>query len=189
MHLIEPYFRWRHLYIAADDLVSPFYGRVYSEFEYTHSIYDHLIHPQWDGIDSPTLFTKVLMVDYGQSYAIIELIGEWNDLLHNDIMHLKRNLIDSLLHEGIIHFILVCENVLNFHSSDDSYYSEWFDEVEEGWICLLNSREHILEDMSAINLDYFLLYGEKFNEVEWRKYKPTDLFNLISKDVTKRLSV
>ena len=29
---------------------------------------------------------KVLMADYDEKYAIIELIGEWNDAIENDIM-------------------------------------------------------------------------------------------------------
>jgi len=31
---------------------------------------------------------------------------------------------------GDIQFILIGENVLNFHSSDDCYYEEWFQDVE-----------------------------------------------------------
>ena len=73
MHTIEPYFNWRDLYIASEDEKSPFYEREYNEFEFTHAIYDHLIHPQWDEIGSPTLFIKILFVDYDESFAIIEL--------------------------------------------------------------------------------------------------------------------
>ena len=38
---------------------------------------------------------KVLMADYQEQYAIIELIGEWNDAIENDIMTLKRDVIDE----------------------------------------------------------------------------------------------
>ncbi len=36
------------------------------------------------------MYLKVLMADYDEHYAIIELIGEWNDAIENDIMELKR---------------------------------------------------------------------------------------------------
>ena len=32
---IEPYYNWRHLYAAEEDKLSPFYGRTYSEFEFS----------------------------------------------------------------------------------------------------------------------------------------------------------
>ena len=81
MHFIEPYFNWRGYYIASDDPQSPFFEREYSEFEFSNRIYNYLIHPQWDYFGSPTLFLKVLYSDYEQGYAIIELIGEWNDAI------------------------------------------------------------------------------------------------------------
>ena len=96
MHTIEPYYNWRHLYIASEDSESPFYGREYSEFEYVNTIYNFYIHPQWDDIGSETLYIKILFVDYEEKYAIIELIGEWNDAINNDIMLLKRDFIDEL---------------------------------------------------------------------------------------------
>ena len=75
MHFIEPHFGWRGYYIASEDPDSPFYEREYSEFEFNQSIYNFYIHPQWDSIGSPTLFIKILFVDYDESYAILELIG------------------------------------------------------------------------------------------------------------------
>ncbi len=96
MHTLEPYYNWQHLYIAAEDPRSPFYGREYSEFEFTNAIYDHLIHPQWDDIDSPTLYIKILMGDYEEKYAIIELLGEWNDCINNDIMTFQETCVDRV---------------------------------------------------------------------------------------------
>ncbi len=188
MHTIEPHFLWRDYYIASEDERSPFYGREYSEFEFTHAIYDHFIHPQWDDIESPTLFIKILMVDYEEAYAIIELIGEWNDLLHNDIMFLKRNIIDQLTNEGIDKFILIGENVLNFHYSDDSYYEEWFDDVEDGWIAFVNFREYLLEDFHTANIDYYILTGGQLNELHWRTYKPQNLYEKVKQVVQYRLA-
>ena len=90
MHDIEPYFNWRNYYTAEEDKDSPFYGKVYDEFKYSNKIYNYFIHPQWDYIGSPTLYIKLLYADYEDGYAIIELIGEWNDCLNNDVMFLKR---------------------------------------------------------------------------------------------------
>ncbi|MBK7182073.1 MAG: hypothetical protein IPH89_03600 [Bacteroidetes bacterium] len=75
-----------------------------------------------DDIDSPTLFIKILFVEYEQGYAIIELIGEWNDAINNDIMILKRDIIEKIMEYGVNKFILIGENVLNFHHSDDCYF-------------------------------------------------------------------
>ena len=118
MHTIEPYYAWRNHYVASEDSRSPFFERIYNEMSYHMKIYDHYIHPQWDNIGSSTLFIKILWVDYEEESAIIELLGEWNDCLHNDIMRLKRDIVDCLQNEGICKFILIGENVLNFHYSE-----------------------------------------------------------------------
>ena len=73
MHLIEPFYLWRTDYIASEDPLSPFYEREYSEFEFQNSVYDFYIHPQWDTMGSPTLFIKILFVEYDEQFAIIEL--------------------------------------------------------------------------------------------------------------------
>src|ERR1051326_3580372 len=104
MHEIEPYYNWRHLYMAEEDENSPFYGREYSEFVFSQTVYNYYIHPQWDEFGSSTLYLKVLIADYSAEYMIIELIGEWNDAIENDIMTLKRDVIDVFLREGINKF-------------------------------------------------------------------------------------
>ena len=187
MHDIEPYYNWRNLYIAEEDGYSPFYGREYSEFEYTDRIYDHVIHPQWDNMGSSTLFLKILYAEYEEGFAIIELMGEWNDCLYNDIMIFKRNIIDIMLDYGINKYILIGENVLNFHPSDDSYYEEWFDEVEDGWIALLNFRPHVLEDFQRENIDQYFVVGGQLNDMSWSTYRPLQLFQRIESMVQRRL--
>lgn len=181
MHTIEPYYNWRDFYIASEDELSPFYQREYSEFTYSQKIYNYFIHPQWDGFGSNTLYLKILYTDYARQFAIIELIGEWNDCIHNDVMYLKRNIIDVLLEKGIAKFILIGENVLNFHAADDCYYEEWYEDAkeQEGWIAIINFREHILEEMSAVGLFYYLHFGEAFNNVRWRNLKPLHFFQKI----------
>jgi hypothetical protein len=187
MHFVEPYFNWRGDYVASEDPLSPFFEREYSEFEFTNSIYDFYIHPQWDSIGSPTLFIKILMVDYDAAYAIIEIIGEWNDAIENDIMILKRDIIDVLIDQGINQFILIGENVLNFHYSDDCYYEEWFDDVEEGWIAMVNFHDHVVREFERINIDHYFVMGGELEDIEWRTYKPQHFYEKVEALVTKRL--
>ena len=187
MHTIEPYFSWRDYYISSDDPLSPFYGVVNSEVEFVHAIYDHLIHPQWDFFGSHTLYLKILYVDYNHSVAVIELFGEWNDCLYNDIMYLKRNVIEHLIENGINKFILIGENILNFHRSDDSYYEEWFDEIEDGYIVAVNFRDHVLAEFSAAGLDSYIAYGGELDMVNWRNLKPLAMCHRIDQLVRKRL--
>jgi len=187
MHYIEPYYLWRDFYVAAEDPASPFYNREYSEFEFTNSIYNYLIHPQWDTMDSATLFLKILFVDYEQEFCIIEFIGEWNDAIENDIMTLKRDIIEPIMKYGINKFILIGENVLNFHYSDDSYYEEWFDEVEDGWIALVNFHDHVTKEFEKARIDHYFVMKGELDEIEWRTYAPQQFFEKIETYVQKRL--
>jgi len=189
MHDIEPYWNWRHKYTAEEDERSPFFGTEHSELYFTQAVYDHLIHPQWDAFGSSTLYMKLLYADYDEGFAVIELIGEWNDLLHNDVMILKRNIIEHLMAHGIGRFILIGENVLNFHHSDDEYYAEWFEEVSEadGWIALLNFRPHVLDDLQRANIDQYFLLGGQLNDLRWRTYSPEELCERVDALVMKRL--
>jgi len=186
MHDIEPFYNWRHLYVSEEDERSPFYGRVYSEFEFSHTIYNYYIHPQWDEFGSRTLYLKVLLADYDERYVVIELIGEWNDAIENDIMNLKREVADKFFSYGINKFILIAENVLNFHSGDKDYYEEWHEEVssEGGWIVCLDMPEQTQYDFRKAKLDRYIELIELDN---WRTYKPFHLFKKIDQQVMNRL--
>lgn len=190
MHTLEPYYNWQHRYNAEEDERSPFFATEHSEFEFTNAVYDHVIHPQWDDFGSRTLYLKVLFADYDDGYAVIEMIGEWNDLLYNDIMLLKRDVIEPMMSEGLNKFILIGENVLNFHPSDEEYYSEWYDEVSDtdGWIALLNFREHVREDMQKANIDQYFLLGGKLDQMDWRTFEPEDLCERVNTFVMRRLN-
>jgi hypothetical protein len=188
MHYIEPFYLWRNHYVASEDSASPFYGREYSEFSFTDRIYNFVIHPQWDSMGSPTLFLKVLVVDYEEGYAVIEMLGEWNDAIENDIMTFKRDIIEPMMENGINKFILIGENVLNFHYSDDCYYEEWFEEVEDGWIALVNFHEHVIREFERIHIDSYFVMGGELEDEEWRTMSPTDFYTKVSNYVTKRLS-
>lgn len=187
MHTIEPFWKWRQKYIAENDERSPFFGREYSEFEFSTAIYDHYIHPQWDFIESPTLYIKIIFTDYDEGFTIIELIGEWNDVINNDIMLLKREVIDILIQEGINKFVLIGDNLLNFHADDDSYYEEWFTEIEpDGWIIPLNFREHVLEEMETYNISSYFEQNELFNDIFWRKLEADKLIGLLENVLLRR---
>lgn len=187
MQDIEPYYRWRDLYVAAEDELSPFYGREYSEFEYSNTIYNYYIHPQWDDFGSVTLYMKVLFVDYDRGQAVIEFIGEWNDCINNDVMTLKRDVIDPMIRSGINQFVLIGENVLNFHASDDCYYQEWFEDIEDGWIVALNFREHVLVEFSKANIDYYFVFGGELNDMPWRLFNPQQLIGRVNEVISRRL--
>ena len=187
MHDLEPYYNWRNLYIADEDERSPFFGREYSEFEFTGQVYNYLIHPQWDYIGSETLYLKILFADYDKGFCIIEFIGEWNDCLYNDIMFLYRNVVEFLLEQGITKYILIGENILNFHYSDADYYQEWFDDLEEGWVVALNFRDHVRQELSKFCIDYYLVYGGELDELKWRMYAPQQLFQKVSDVISHRI--
>jgi hypothetical protein len=185
MHEIEPFYKWDALYNPAEDEKSPFFGTIYSGYEL--SLYDHFIHPLWDYIGSETLYVKVLFVDYQESFTIIEMLGEWNDTLNNDIMHLKRNLLDFLIEEGIRKFLLIGENILNFHGSEDDYYQEWFEEIEDGWIVAMGFREYVHREWSKYKLDIYLNWGGGLEISNWRTYSPHKLIAMMDEKIQKRL--
>lgn len=189
MQDIEPHYNWRHLYIASEDDRSPMYGHFNSEVYYTDQIYNHVIHPQWDNIGSETLFIKVLYADYIEGFAVIELFGEWNDVIQNDVMTFKREVIDMMLDQEIDKFILIAENVLNFHADIADYYEEWLEEIPDGWIALLNGREHVIREISDYHLDQYFLLGGALNDIAWRTKQPLKLYSQVAQHVQKRIGI
>ncbi len=187
VHNIEPHFNWRDLYKAEEDPASPFFEREYSEFEYTNQVYNYLLHPQWDDIGSNTLYLKILFTDYEEGFTIFELIGEWNDAINNDVMLLKRDIAELLMEDGINKFILIGENVLNFHSSDDSYYEEWFQDVDNGWIAAINFQEHVLHEFRHSHIDYYLNFGGELDNLPWRKFSPQQFYQKVKEVLSRRL--
>ena len=94
---------------------------------------------------------------------------------------------NSLFHK-INKYIVIGENVLNFHHSDDSYYEEWFDDVQDdGWIAFVNFQDHVLKEFKQASLDYYFITGGELNDFEWRKFSPGQVFGNISKIISKRL--
>lgn len=189
MHTIIPFERWLEYYNPATDRKSPFYGKEYNFDIYSETIYGYYIDPAWDCMGSPTLYIKILYADYKKKFAIFEFIGEWNDAIENDIMTLKNNVINPLLKKGIHKFILIGENVLNFHGSDDCYYEEWFEDVEDGWIAALNFRDFIYEEWRKYRIDWYINFGGNLEIPEWRTYTPHQLYEKVNQIICRRLSV
>jgi hypothetical protein len=187
MHELEPTYNWRKYYISEVDKKSPFYGRNYGN-TYQNTIYGYYIDPNWDDIGSETLYCKILMVDYAASYTVIELFGEWNDTLHNDIMFLKRTVIDYLIKRGINQFILIGENILQFHGGEQDYYEEWFEDIEDGWIAAISFRDFILEEFRRYHLDLYINFGGTLQIENWRTMKPNLFFELIKGLIMRRLN-
>lgn len=187
MQDIEPYFNWRQFYMTEEDENSPYYQKEYSEFEYVDTIYNYYIHPQWDSIESESLFIKILFADYDDGFVFIELIGEWNDAIHNDIELLKGNLLEILIGTGINKIILIGENVLNFHFDDDCYYEELLEEVEDGYIIGLNFLPHVVQEFEENYLTNFIQMHESFNIDSWRTYTPQVLFNLVNQNLDNKI--
>ncbi len=190
MHTIEPFWKWRDFYTAETDGKSPFFGREYSEFEFSEKIYNYYIHPQWDYFGSDNLYMKLLYADYEQQSCVIELLGEWNDCIRNDIMFLKRDVIDVLTNHGINKFVLIGENVLNFFGSDNSYYEEWYEDIKDsgGWIVAVNFREHVIEDMMQEKVHHFININERYADLNWRKYRPHHLVAYVDDLLLKRIA-
>lgn len=188
MHTIEPFYNWQKYYRAERDLRSPFFGRSYGQ-AYVNEVYGYYIDPAWDEFGSETLYCKILYIDYESSAAIIELFGEWNDTLHNDIMYLKRQVIDRLLKNGITKFILIAENLFQFHGGDQDYYEEWYEEIEDGWIAIINTRAFIETELKKYRIDHYLHMGGTLQISNWRTAKPGQLLALVDSLMTRRLSL
>lgn len=179
MHKIEPFYLWRDYYTAEDDPNSLTYGKEYDEFFFHDKIYNFVIHPQWDSFGSETLYFKLLFVEYDQRFCVIELIGEWNDCINNDVMVLKTELAELLMDAGIEHFIFIVENVLNFHAMDMDYYEEW--KEEEVNIYFINAQPQVIDELDQHQMSQYIHYDEPLNELAWRIQKPDRMLEFISK--------
>lgn len=188
MHNIEPFYSWEKYYKVAEDENSPYYGKEYNFDLYSDTIYGYYIDPAWDFMGSETLYVKLIYVDYETGVAIIEFIGEWNDAINNDIMHFKRNIVDHFNRYNINKYILIGENVLNFHGSDDSYYEEWFEDVEDGWIAAVNFRDFIHDEWQKYNIDSYINYGGTLEIDNWRTLKPEIFYQQVNGLIQRRLT-
>ncbi|MDA8787524.1 hypothetical protein N9N00_01500 [Schleiferiaceae bacterium] len=188
MHELIPHSGWKARYQASLDPKCPLYlDRGAPENGAYHRMYDFVIHPEWDAIGCETLYIKLLFVDYDQGYAVIELLGEWNDAVHNDVMEVKRRLADPLNLQGIDKFLLMADNLLNFHGGEEDYYSEWAEDCEAGWIVMLNARDHVIQDLRAARLSSYLWAGERYRFAAWRAQDPLALCQAVDLLIQKQL--
>ena len=187
MHDIEPYYNWLKYYDSANDERSPFFGKEYNYDLYQDTIYGFYIDPGWDSIESETLYVKILFTDYEEGFTVVEFLGEWNDAINNDIMLLKRNFIECLEAEGINKFILIGENIMNFHGSDDSYYEEWYESIEEGWIAAVNFPTFILDEFRKYRLDQYINMGGTLQIDGWRTMPPQKFYAMVSQLIQRRI--
>jgi hypothetical protein len=178
MHDLEPFYNWHHLYRSEDDEYSPYYGTQHSEFTFTNTVYNYYIHPQWDEFGSNGLYLKILFVDYEDGYCIIEFIGEWNDVLLNDGMLLKRNIIDLLIAKKIYKYILIIENVLNLFCGDADYYEEWLDDIkdEDGYITWVNMHPACMQEYKQSTVKRYINIVDYPN---WRTLTPMAFYEVL----------
>lgn len=172
---IEPFYGWRKYYISNQDVNSPFYGTFYSNPQ-NNQLMSYSINPDWRSINSETLFCEILFSDYINGFCIIEMFGEWNDALNNDIMYLKSIVFDKLTKSGINKFILICENVFQYHGGDVDYYEELEDDLNQGWIVLMNLPQFLYQEFKRVGNDQYLNYGQSFEVLNWRTFKPFKLY-------------
>ena len=101
-------------------------------------------------------------------------------------MTLRREITDNLYKAGITKFILVAENVLNFHSSDDSYYEEWKEQLQDdnGWVVIVDMPEQSKYDFKKARLTNYI---ELMELPQWRTLKPEFVFQLIDNEMIRRL--
>lgn len=177
---IEPFYGWQHLYQTEKDTLSPFYEVTHSEFYYDRFVNGIPMHPQWEDFGSESLLCKIIYANYKVGFAIIELVGEWNDLFENDYKLFAENCLTYLVDNGIDKIVLICENVFHIYLQDDDYYDAMQEEMgEEGWICLLKPREEVVEEMTQYHiLDYFF-WSQILDEVNWRALNPLEILKRI----------
>lgn len=188
MHNIEPYYNWLKYYDSSADDRSPFFGKQYNHDVYSETIYGYYIDPAWDSFGSETLYMKILYADYHTGFAVIEFIGEWNDAINNDIMTLKRNILEVMMAEDINKFILIGENILNYHGSDDSYYEEWFEEVGDGWIAAVSFPQFVQDEFRKYHVDQYVNMGGTLQIDQWRTLRPQNFCELVSTLIQRRLN-
>jgi hypothetical protein len=188
MHTIEPFSGWLKYYDPSLDESSGYFGKEYNYDLYEQTIYGYYIDPGWDSFGSETLYAKILYADYTEKFVVLEMMGEWNDAINNDIMTLKRGLIESLEELGINKFILIGENVFNFHGSDDCYYEEWFDDVEDGWIAYVNFPDFLQDELKKYHIDQYINMGGTLQIDNWRTMHPSSFYKIVSGFIQRRLN-
>ena len=124
------------------------------------------------------------VVDYialGTLSNVVIQVARWEIVRGTFFICMVVCLLEAMQMNGITKFILIGENVLNFHVSDDCYYEEWFEDVQDqgGWVAMINFRDHIIDEMRKARLSNYLLMGERLNDLNWRAVKPFHMHHLV----------
>jgi hypothetical protein len=93
-----------------------------------------------------------------------------------------------LLQKGVNKFILIGENIMNFHGSDDSYYEEWFEEVEDGWIAAVSFPVFIQDEFKKYQIDRYINMGGTLQVERWRTLQPLHFYEGINNLIQRRLN-
>ena len=184
---IEPFQGWLFLYQNELDSNSPFAEIDHNSLYFDRFIYEFPVHPDWDEIDSENLLIKILFVSYEDKYAIIELLGDWNDLQQNDFRLLSDNCLRLLLEEGVNKFILIAENIFNTYLGPDDYYEALTEDLETGWLVLIRPREQMKMEFREYGIDQYVFWSDEWDDLNWRKLKPWQLFQLVDKKIGRLL--
>ena len=76
--------------------------------------------------------------------------------------------------------IFICENVFNIYLDADDYYEAVQEELEDGWICLLRAREHVLRELREYQIDPYFYWSGELDDLRWRKLKPQQLYQVVA---------
>ena len=101
-------------------------------------------------------------------------------------MMLRRDITDQMFKQGITKFILIAENVLNFHSSDDSYYEEWREQLEDegGWVVIIDMPQQSQYDFKRSRLTNYVAL---LDFPQWRTLKPELVFQQVDNWMMRQL--
>lgn len=176
---VEPFYGWLHLYSHDRDEHSPFHAVEHNLFEYDRHVYNFPAHPTWDHIDSESLLVKILYADYTRGFAVLEFLGEWNDLHENDFKLLRANCLDLLAAAGIVRYVFVLENVFHIYLDQPDYYEEFMDQLDGGWLVLLGARAEVQQDVVEYGLSDYFFWSAALDALNWRKMNPWHLLERI----------
>ena len=184
---IEPFYGWLTYYSHEEDELSPYYGEEHNLFAFDRYIHTFCAHPLWDTIDSESLLIKILYANYDEGYAVIELLGEWNDLFLNDFKLLYERCLSFMVDNGVNKFIFIAENVFNVYLGPDDYYDAFQEEIEDGWMCLLRGRPHVYAEFVQYNISRYFYWSVELDDLLWRKLKPWQVYEVVCKSMQRFL--
>jgi len=77
---------------------------------------------------------------------------------------------------------------MNLYGSDDSYYEEWFEDVDDGWIAAVSFPQFIQDEFKRYNVDNYINMGGTLQIDRWRTLTPYALCEVTGRLIQRRLS-